>query len=147
MKEFEKEITSLNRYYNNQLNYIAKDNKQYGVSGILTYDKWCSEWFNFETIKINGLEDNKHLLEKFNFIPNINSIHLYVKLQEGHSFDFHRDDCDVYLYVLKGHKEVWVEGKTTHLKENEGVYIPKGALHKVISTKDTWGLSVGYSNV
>ena len=85
MDYLKNEITSINRYNNNQLFFIAQDGIDYSVKDNMSYEQWCNVWSQCLTIKINGLEDRKDLKETYCLL-NVNSIHLFIKLKSGYSF-------------------------------------------------------------
>jgi mannose-6-phosphate isomerase-like protein (cupin superfamily) len=72
------------------------------------------------------------------------NIHLFVTQETGVSFKWHRDDVNVYLYVLKGTKIVQLRNKTVTLKTKQGIVIPRKHIHRVFSKAGTVALSVGY---
>ena len=46
--------------------------------------------------------------------------------------------------LFNGSKKVYINGKLNVLGPNNGIHIPKGALHEVLNIKNTWALSIGY---
>ena len=144
MDYLKNEITSLDRYNNNQLFFIAQDGIDYSVKDNMSYEQWCNVWSKCLTIKINGLENRNDLCKTYSHL-NINSIHLFIKLKSGYSFKEHADDTNVYLHVLSGRKDVYVDGVKTTLNPNDSINILKGQLHKAESDNNTWAVSVGYN--
>ena len=137
------EIESYNRYDNNQLFYIDQDGKDYSVKSQISFSEWLLIYKSFSTIKVEGLEDNYLIKSQFSKTKNINSIHLFVKQQEGFSFDWHKDNTNVYLHVIKGVKKVFIENEMFLVNSGDCIYIKKGKKHKVDSVDNTWALSVG----
>jgi mannose-6-phosphate isomerase-like protein (cupin superfamily) len=46
--------------------------------------------------------------------------------------------------VIKGKKRVYIKNKIHTLRAGQGVIIPKGNMHRVFNSKNTWALSVGF---
>ena len=145
MEHLKGEITSLTRYNNNSLFFIAQDGIDYSVKDNMSYEQWCDVWPKCLTIKINGLENRKDLCDSYSFLK-INSIHLFIKLQSGYSFKEHVDDTNVYLHLLCGRKDVYIEDVKKTLNSNESIYILQGQKHKAESEDNTWALSIGYDD-
>jgi ribosomal protein L16 Arg81 hydroxylase len=143
-KEIKDEIVSFERYQNRQLIAIERFNTaiSWHANDKLTYGEWLSNLQAFSSVKVEGLEDNKKLVKYFSDIK-IKDIHLFYNPKTSYSFNWHYDCEDVYLFVVKGFKIVKVKNKTHRLTAGQGVRIPKGHLHKVLSKKGTWALSVG----
>jgi len=143
-KSVKNELTSYNRYESGQLKLIGVDNYQhsdYVVKNKLSFLEWIGQKDKMPIIKIEGIENIKKVKSHF---TRCNNIHLFVHQKTCYSFNWHKDDVNVYLVVLKGKKIVYVKSKKIVLKSGQGVCIPKGHLHKVFSNKGTWALSVGY---
>lgn len=139
------EILDPNRYLLGQLSIFGYGNYKHSdtiVSNVMSYSDWVSNHKLYTGIKVEGLETSD-LSKHFKNIK-IKNIHLFLNQKTGFSFRWHRDDVNVFLYVVKGYKRVYIKNKVLNLKAGEGVYIPKRTLHKVFSNKDTWALSVGY---
>jgi len=105
------------------------------VKDVMSYSLWLETYKNYPIIKIEGLEKNYNLG---------NTIHLFVHQQAGLSFNWHTDDVNVLLYVVKGRKTVYMKNRKIILKSGQSVRIPKGTKHRVFSTKHTQALSIGY---
>lgn len=125
------------------IGYQEYTNSDTTVKDVMSYKDWIETHKDYPVLKIEGLEKIDAIKEYFSTI-GIKNIHLFVSQQDGHSFDWHTDDVDVYLFVVKGEKTVYFEDKEVLLKANKGVIIDKGKSHKVYSKKDTWALSIGY---
>ncbi len=140
------EIISFDRFSEGQL--LALDRKI--SSGFLslnarekfTYTQWVELVNTFTVIKVEGLEDNKHILKFFKKFK-IKDIHLFASIKTDYSFGWHHDTVNVYLYVLKGKKRVSIKNKTFIVRAGQGIFIPKGHRHRVFNYKNTWALSVG----
>ena len=141
IKELESEIESYTRYENNQIVYLNND-KDYRAKDELSYSDFLKQYKKFKTIKVEGLEDKD--FHKKIYKKRVNSVHLFVNNEEGKSFAPHKDDTNVYLHVIRGGKKVYINGKLNVLGPNNGIHIPKGALHEVLNIKNTWALSIGY---
>lgn len=139
------QIESYSNYENNLIFYIDKDGRDHSVKENFSYDNWLRVWDEQLTIKVEGLENDGIIKSNFPHIKWIKNIHLFVKLRPGFSFDWHRDDINVYLHCVQGKKMVFVEDNKYTISTNEGVNIKKGELHKVRSNKNTWALSIGYT--
>jgi mannose-6-phosphate isomerase-like protein (cupin superfamily) len=126
-------ITDYNAYESGDVKFI-KDYKDYAVKDAVSYGQWVANYRSFPVIKINGLENLLSI--------DSETVHLFVNNESNYSFDWHKDDVDVFLYVVKGKKKVHIEQDTVELSEGEGVHIPKGSMHKVYSDADTWALSI-----
>ena len=111
------EIQSHDRYNARQIFYIDDEGRDREVKEHMTYGEWLREYERFKTIKVEGLEETKWITECVDeVVHNItgkkrSNIHLFVNQKPGVSFKSHKDDLDVYLYVVKGKKKVNVEGE------------------------------------
>lgn len=113
------------------------------VNDKFDYLTWIQSFTTFPIIKVEGLENINEIRNKFNKF-DVKNIHLFVNQKPGFSFNWHKDDVNVYLYVLRGQKVVLLRNKRIVLNPSQGVYIPRGHIHKVFSRTNTWALSVGY---
>lgn len=144
-KEIKDEIISFERYSNRQLVAIERTNNKsisWHANDKLSYGEWLSKLHTLPSVKVEGLEDNHKLINYFGSM-NIKDIHLFHNPKTSYSFNWHYDCEDVFLYVVKGFKIVRIKNKIHRLSSGQGVRIPKGHLHKVLSKKDTWALSIG----
>ena len=143
------EILSHDRYEARQIFYIDDEGRDREVKEHMSYGEWLRESERFKTIKVEGLEETKWITECVDeVVHNItgkkrSNIHLFVNQKPGVSFKSHKDDLDVYLYVVKGKKKVNVEGEDKIAYADEGVFIKEGQSHYVDNEADTWGLSIG----
>ena len=136
------EVLNYDRFADYQIQIIDKDGKDFFAKDIISYAKWVSVWKKYPNIKVEGLDDKDYhqkLTDK-----RINSNHLFVNNKGGFSFKKHKDDTNVYLYVVKGKKHVHMNDSVITVSKGEGIHIPKGVYHKVDSDPDTWALSIGY---
>jgi mannose-6-phosphate isomerase-like protein (cupin superfamily) len=113
------------------------------VKDLFTFSQWIEEYHRYPVIKIEGLEHINTIVDHFRHL-NPNSIHLFLNQKFGYSFDWHKDDTDVILYVLRGKKTLYVRDKIHVLYPGQYTIIPKGYLHRASSCKNTWALSIGY---
>lgn len=120
--------------------YRAKDCV---VKNSIGYVEWISTYQQYPSIKVEGLESNFILKEKFNQFDPID-IHLFVSQKSSYSFNWHTDSLNVFLYVVKGYKKLYLRNKIYDIFPGRGVLIPKGHLHRAFSRRDTWALSIGY---
>ena len=137
------QIISYDRYQTGELKVI-------GLPGLLhtdtivrtkfSYADWVNNHSKYSVIKVEGLETMIDTFRQFN--PR--DIHLFVSNKTSFSFKWHKDDVNVFLYVIKGYKKLQVKSKTYFLTAGQGALIPKGHLHRAFSKKGTWALSVGY---
>ena len=137
------EIESYDRYQNNQIFYIDENGKDFSVKDSFSYSQWLKKIIEYSTIKVEGLENNHFITSNF-LRFKINSIHLFYKNKKGFSFNWHKDDTNVYLYVIGGRKKVFIEDNIYWVGNGDGVHIKKGQKHKVESDDQTWALSIGY---
>ena len=144
-KEIKNEIISFERYQQRQLIAIERINNRsisWHADDKLTYGDWVHSLQSFASVKVEGLEDNAKLVKYFSD-KRIKDIHLFHNPKTSYSFNWHYDTEHVFLYVVKGFKIVRIKNKIHHLHSGQGIEIPKGHLHKVLSKKDTWALSIG----
>jgi mannose-6-phosphate isomerase-like protein (cupin superfamily) len=111
------------------------------VCNVMSYSEWINTYHTYPVIKVEGIESIQQIRQHYN---NCTNIHLFVNQHFGFSFNWHKDDVNVRLSVLKGKKTVWIKEKKYILHTSQSVIITKGYLHRVCSQKDTWALSVGY---
>ncbi len=127
------EIQSHDRYNARQIFYIDEEGRDREVKEHMTYGEWLREYERFKTDEVvHNITGKKR-----------SNIHLFVNQKPGVSFKSHKDDLDVYLYVVKGKKKVNVEGEDKIAYADEGVFIKEGQYHYVDNEADTWGLSIG----
>lgn len=149
ISRLKEEIQSHTRYEARQLFYIDDEGLDREVKEHMSYGEWLREYDRFKTIKVEGLEDVAWLREVLDeVVLNITGkrrqdIHLFVNQKPGISFKEHKDDKDVYLYVVKGKKKVSLDGVIKPVYDDEGVFIEEGVKHYVENEADTWGLSIG----
>jgi mannose-6-phosphate isomerase-like protein (cupin superfamily) len=113
------------------------------VKDFFTFSQWIEQHKSYPVIKVEGLETDHAVSSCFNKI-NFKNIHLFVNQKFGYSFDWHKDDVNVLLHVIKGRKTVYIRNKKVILHPGQHVIIPRGHLHRVSSMQNTWALSVGY---
>jgi len=101
------------------------------------------QYKTFPAIKVEGLESVNDIAVNFARF-DIKNIHLFVAQRYGYSFNWRKDDVNVYLHVIKGQKIVLLRNKRIILNPGQGVYIPRRHIHKVHSRANTWALSIGY---
>jgi len=126
-------ITSYDRYETGDTKFI-QDHIDSIVKDSITYSNWVAEYQQYPVVKVDGIEN-------YLSIPS-STIHLFVHNETNYSFDWHKDDVNVCLYVVKGKKTVHLESKVVELLEGDSLEIPKGHMHKVYSDKGTWALSI-----
>jgi mannose-6-phosphate isomerase-like protein (cupin superfamily) len=112
------------------------------VKDVMSYSEWVNRHSQYPVIKLEGLERLDAVKSQFG--PNIKNIHLFVSQKYGQSFNWHRDNLNVILIVLRGHKLVQILDKSYSLYTGKSIRILKGSAHKVVSKKNTWALSLGY---
>ena len=140
-------ITSYDYYNDRQVLFLDKNRKDWFVREKFTYSEWINNWKNSTNVLVTGLEEDQKVLEKSQkLLPEerINSIHMFHNVNGGYSFDEHKDETNVFLYVERGKKHVHMNGEIFTVSANEGIHIPKNVSHKVDSEADTWSLSIGY---
>jgi mannose-6-phosphate isomerase-like protein (cupin superfamily) len=155
MNNLKNEILSYDRFANYQIQIIDKKGNDHFAKDLVNYGKWINIWNTYPNIKVEGLDD-KNYHNQIKFDKEINSNHLFVNNKGGYSFRVHKDDTNVYLYVVKGKKTVYLyddhmqammeNAKIVEVNEGEGIHIPIGTYHKVDSAPNTWALSIGYND-
>jgi mannose-6-phosphate isomerase-like protein (cupin superfamily) len=113
------------------------------VKDFFTFSQWIEQHKSYPVIKVEGLETDPDISSCFDKI-NFKNIHLFVNQKFGYSFNWHKDDVNVLLHVIKGQKTVYIRNKKVILHPGQHVIIPKGHLHRASSIQNTWALSVGY---
>lgn len=100
--------------------------------------------------KITGLEDyNDAIKERCSWLseiwnqPSITA-HGYLGFSKGSSFDWHTDDSNVYLHVIKGTKTVNLDHKSVVLNDDQGIFINQGDSHKIDNNTDNIAISFGH---
>lgn len=139
------QITDYDRYASGQLKVIGYPDHPRSdctVMDKLSYPMWINDYTKYPVIKVEGLESLELIRGIFPKLKT-KSIHLFVNQRYGYSFNWHRDDCNVFLFVIKGQKTAWVRDRRYILNPGQGVMIPKGHLHRVRSIANTWALSIG----
>jgi len=142
------EILSFSRYENNQIIYIDKEGRDYKVKDQITYGTWIKTYKDISHIKVEGLEDrsfHSKILKDFNLDYKVNSVHLFYNQYGGFSFPEHADDTNVFLYIAKGSKKIYIDKHPVFVKEEQAIFIPKGVKHRVDSSENTWALSIGFN--
>lgn len=144
------EISSYDRYEANELIAIDRSKEKLMVWGCqkFSYAQWLMKLPSFTAVKVDGLLNIDKAREYFSKLDavkdrTLQDIILFCSQHDDYSFDEHDDIVDVYLYVLKGKKEVKLDGVMHTVNEGEGIFIPEGVMHQVFNTKDTWAVSLG----
>lgn len=108
----------------------------------MSYSEWIKTSKQYKTVKVEGLEN-----KLINPITNLRiiDIHLFLNQKSTFSFKWHKDNVNVFLYVVKGFKKVYIKNCKYTVGAGQGVIIPKNSLHKVFSKKNTWALSIGFN--
>jgi mannose-6-phosphate isomerase-like protein (cupin superfamily) len=113
------------------------------VKDHFTYAEWIAAHHSYPVVKVEGLEQVSAIRKRFTHLKPVD-IHLFVAQQTGYSFKWHWDHLNVFLYVVRGYKRVQLKNKVIELHPGQGVFIPRRHLHRVMSKKNTWALSVGF---
>ncbi len=140
------EIVDYSRFENRQLKVIGlppHTTQDSVVCDHYSYTQWIALFSAHKAIKVEGLENNHALMRMFSKFRPID-IHLFVSQQLGYSFKWHADDLNVFLYVVKGKKWVEIQNKRYVVNAGQGIFIPRGHIHRVRSKHDTWALSIGF---
>jgi hypothetical protein len=133
-------IDPMTRTYQTDINY----------KNFIDYAEKIRKCYNGgQTIILKGLESFHPLVAQkaLSYGPNVDA-HLYLTKSAGAvSFDFHEDDRDVYIHMIKGSKKFEVKTQASiekHiLKEGHELFIPKGVLHRGQSLGLTIMISFG----
>ena len=137
------QLIDYQRYESGQLKVIGLtdlSNSDCSVRDRFSYAEWIQQHDQFRVVKVEGIEQIDKVCKQFDF--DIKNIHLFVNQKSGKSFNWHRDDVNVYLYVLRGQKTVYMKHQVTKISAGQGIRIPKGHLHRVVSRANTWALSI-----
>ena len=140
------QIIEYERYEAGQLKVIGLPpnlRKDSIVNEKFSFLEWLEQYRQYPAIKVEGLEDIKRLRSAFSSLKP-KDIHMFVSQRTSYSFKWHTDDLNVYLYVIAGEKRVEIKNRVHVVRAGNGVFIPKGHLHRVLSKRDTWALSVGF---
>lgn len=140
------EILSFDKYVNDELKAIGFPEYPFSdavVSTQVSFAEWVSIQPTIPVVKVEGIEKIFKVRNHFKNLK-VADIHLFVSQKTRYSFKWHKDTVNVYLYVIKGKKRVYIKNKIHTLKAGQGVIIPKGHLHRVFNSKNTWALSVGF---
>lgn len=145
IKKLKNLLTDLEFFINGKIKFIGHSeypNADCRARDFHSYSDWQLCYQNYPVIKIEGLEKFCSIRTLF---PNfkITNIHLFVNIKKGLSFNWHKDDVDVYLKVLKGSKVCEFRKSMICLKSGQSIFIAKGVDHRVRSSRGTWALSVG----
>lgn len=141
------EIKAKEYYERNDIIFLDELKRDWFVKYRFSYDQWLENWDKSSTILLMGLQRKPYFLSYAQQVlpdKQIKDIHCFYNASGGWSFKEHSDEVNVYLYVLKGSKNVYIDGELFKLRENQGIHIPEGVKHRVDSLKDTWALSIGY---
>lgn len=138
-------LTHNNRVF--EKDYLANDLYRSYTEYMLDLDRLHNMHYGF---KITGLETfNGAIKQRCQWLSDIwkkdnITAHGYLGYSEGASFDTHVDDCNVYLYVISGNKQVIIKGESYELINGHGIFIPVGTPHKVINLTDNVAISFGH---
>ncbi|MFN8847101.1 MAG: JmjC domain-containing protein [Bdellovibrionales bacterium] len=138
-------------FYQNQLIYVVDPKTRtyqtdINYQNFIEYADHIRQSFHLGcTIILKGLEGFHPLVAQkaLSYGPNVDA-HLYLTKSAGSiSFDFHEDDRDVYIHMIKGTKVFEIKNQNRNqnqgliekqiLKEGQELYIPKGVLHRAQS--------------
>lgn len=95
-----------------------------------------------KTILIKNLEHwNQSIRMAGDSLGSYVDVHMYISPGRGTAFDWHSDDRDVSIYLLKGRKRFIVrefsgEERTYDLSSGQGLFIPYGVMHKAEPSED-----------
>jgi len=140
------QVIDYQRYEAGQIKMIGHPEYRHSdcqVDTFHSYAEWLKHYTDYPVIKVEGIESLAQIKKQFSKFP-VQNIHLFVSQQFGFSFKWHKDDVNVFLYVIKGQKLLQVRDKTYIINPRQGIIIPKGYLHRARSRADTWALSIGY---
>jgi mannose-6-phosphate isomerase-like protein (cupin superfamily) len=131
------EILDYEKYESGELKiigYPGYKNSDIKVKDVMSFSEWVTTNSFYPIIKIEGLERSLDYRS--------NSIHLFYAQEDSMSFDWHTDDVEVMLYVAQGEKVLQFEDEEYLLKGGDSAVIPRGALHRANSRKNTIALSI-----
>lgn len=137
-------ITHINQVFDKD--FVAIDQFKSYSNYITNLPMLHSHGYGF---KITGLETyNQAIIDRcddlFKVWGSRVNVHGYLGYDNGSSFERHKDDCNVWLYVIEGQKRVILDDSEVILNDNEGVLIPKGVYHRIVNTKTNVALSFGH---
>ncbi len=144
-----KEIESYDRYNDEQVKFI-ENGKDYTSKEKLSYIEWLEKWKEHSHVKVEGIDYHKLNLNISDIADKeIKNTHLFVCNKNGKSFKPHSDKLNVFLYVIKGKKEIFFYDESKEVvdseivEEGKGIFIYAGEIHSVKSDNHTWALSIG----
>ena len=152
-----KEIVSYDNYVNG-LTYVISQHRVgarefYGsvsANALYTYHEYLHNLKSFNAIQINNVDKtyqiNSFLKKNFKFKKFLNCS-IFFNSTTNYSLMKHKDNYDVYLYVLKGKKKVQIQNKKRTLIQKQGIKIQKNFSHKVFNQKNTLALSIAYKSL
>lgn len=138
LPSLKEEILDYNRYCRGELKVIGHPDAPKLDSLVrdkFSYGEWIEKHTSLPIIKVEGLEDR---ISGYG-----DTVHLFYHQKNCYSFGWHRDDVRVYLYVVRGHKKLYLRDRKINLVSGQGVHIPRGWAHRVFSEQGTWALSIG----
>ena len=134
-------IFSFDMFQKNQIVGIL-DSLDVFIKDVMSFREWTMAHETFDVIKIEGIESNNKIVSQLN-IPSIKNIHLFIHNKTSYSFNWHKDDVTVLLYVVTGMKIVYIKNSRHTVKAGSFIKIPRRQIHKVFSKKGTVALSIG----
>lgn len=145
LKNLKHLILSYEYYYRDKLLALDRRKRFIGSTYVkqkYSYSNWIRNHKQFCAIIAEKLDDEPKYSKMFG-LQNVVNLHLFYSPKTNYSFNWHTDTENVFLYVLKGKKIVQIKNKKHILTQGMGVHIPKGHIHRVFNSKETWALSFG----
>jgi hypothetical protein len=152
-----KEIVSYDNFVNG-VTYVIGQHRVgarefYGsvsANALYTYHEYLHKLRSFNAIQINNVDKNYHinsLLKKNLKFKKFLNCSIFFNSTASYSLMKHKDNYNVYLYVLKGKKKVQIQNKKRTLIQKQGIKIQKNFSHKVFNQKNTFALSISYKSL
>ena len=153
-EDFDSIFSNSYLFETNSFFVIDKKTKTYDTSikftNFLDYAKYIRDsYLSGHTIIVKNLELVSHKIKKESTKHGLNvNVHMYLVPENGEdSFDYNKDDRDVYIHMLYGHKSFSIKRMNNEvnydLSEGDTLYIAKGEVHKAIPQGKSCLLSFG----
>jgi mannose-6-phosphate isomerase-like protein (cupin superfamily) len=99
---------------------------------------------NDKTVICKNLETYNLMLDFIcKSIGNNVDAHMYVSPKNAKGFPYHEDDRSVFIFMLHGEKQFFIEGEVVLLQPGDMLYIKQGIKHKAAAVQDSCHISFG----
>lgn len=101
-------------------------------TGLISFTGLAQNQFDIHTIQPDKEYDNIHV-KKLSSSDDASSFVIWVKKGvKPHKHNHHTE----HVYIIDGEGTFYLDGKKTHVKKGDWIFIPKGAVHAVKTTSD-----------